>query len=294
MPSYIGRFAPSPTGALHLGSLLTAVGSFLDARAQGGKWLLRIEDVDTPRMVAGAADSILKILEAFELFWDETETYQSNHFDRYQDVLLTLRKENLSYPCFCSRKQIQQEGEGSLIYKGKCRHLSSLDLSQPHAWRLKVADKEITFVDQIEGIQVQNLAQETGDFVLKRADGLWAYQLAVVVDDAYSGVNHIVRGNDLLTSTARQIYLQECLNYPTPTYSHLPLLVNGLGQKLSKQTLAPAIGTQNKIFDLKNVLSFLSLSPPKEIDNISDILLWAIEHWSIDAIHKGKISVPSI
>lgn len=291
MSEYVGRFAPSPTGHLHLGSLLTAVGSFLDARAHNGKWLLRIEDVDTPRMISGAAQSILTTLEAFGLYWDDTETYQSDQFHRYQDILAYLKQQQLAYPCFCSRKKIQQTNIGSLIYQGTCRSTTKPNLNIPHSWRLKVDNETYTFLDRIEGIQSQNVACDTGDFILKRADGLWAYQLAVVVDDQYSGVTHIVRGNDLLSSTGRQIYLQHVLNYSTPLYAHLPILVNNLGQKLSKQTLAPAIDTNNAFESLKSVLHYLSLVPPSQIDCIGDLLKWAVSHWTINAVKKGNILV---
>ena len=291
---YIGRFAPSPTGTLHLGSLLAATGSFLDARAHNGKWLLRIEDVDTPRIVPGSADLILRTLTAFGLDWDETETYQSQHGERYQNALTRLQQQEQVYPCVCSRKHIQQTGlpglEGA-IYAGTCRSLKEKQLTQAHSWRLIVSDESIDFIDQIEGQQTQNLVQQIGDFVLKRADGLWAYQLAVVVDDAASGVTHIVRGNDLLTSTARQIYLQRSLQYPTPVYAHLPILVNSLGQKLSKQTLAPAVDTQQRLATLKQVLLLLNLPPPREIDTICDLLQWATRNWCIHKLPQGTILV---
>ncbi len=289
---YIGRFAPSPTGALHLGSLLAATGSFLDARAHNGKWLLRIEDIDTPRIVPGSADLILRTLTAFGLYWDETETYQSQHLDRYQNALTILQQQEQVYPCICSRKQIRQTGSPGLegaVYAGTCKERKDKPLERPHSWRLKAPDEHIVFVDQIEGQQTQNLAQQIGDFVLKRADGLWAYQLAVVVDDAASGVTHIVRGNDLLTSTARQIYLQRCLQYSTPVYAHLPILVNSSGQKLSKQTLAPAINTEHALSTLKQVLVVLNLSPPREIDTLPDLLQWATHNWRLHKLPRGTI-----
>ena len=294
MSHYIGRFAPSPTGALHAGSLLAAVGSYLDARAHQGKWLLRIEDIDTPRVMPGSTTQILKTLEAFGLLWDETETFQSQNTERYQNALTQLQQNDLVFPCICSRKQIQQSshlGIDGYIYPGTCRNKTHTNLTQAHAWRLKTPDRIFTFHDRIAGIQQQNLAREIGDFVLKRADGLWAYQLAVVVDDAASQITHIVRGNDLLVSTARQIYLQQCLGYPEPVYAHLPILVNAAGQKLSKQTLAPAVNTQSIIAVLKQTLTHLSLCPPQEIDQISDLLQWAINNWQIDTIRHSDIVV---
>ena len=294
MSDYIGRFAPSPTGALHAGSLLAAVGSYLDARAHQGKWLLRIEDIDTPRVVCGSATQILKTLEAFGLYWDETETFQSQNTEHYHTALMQLQQNDLVFPCICSRKQIQQSshlGIDGYIYPGTCRNKALTDLTRAHAWRLKTPDRIFTFNDRVVGIQQQNLAREIGDFVLKRADGLWAYQLAVVVDDADSEITHIVRGNDLLISTARQIYLQQCLGYPEPVYAHLPILVNATGQKLSKQTLAPAVDTQSIIAVLKQTLKYLSLCPPHEIDQISDLLQWATNNWHIENISYNNITV---
>ncbi len=294
MSCYIGRFAPSPTGALHAGSLLAAVGSYLDARAHQGKWLLRIEDIDTPRIVPDSATQILHTLETFGLYWDETETFQNHHTKRYHDALAQLQQDNLLYPCTCSRKQVQTDGHMGIegyIYPGTCRNQAFSHLTQAHSWRIKTPDKLITFCDRIAGMQKQNIAQKVGDFVLKRADGLWAYQLAVVIDDAASQITHIVRGNDLLLSTARQIYLQQCLGFQEPIYAHLPILINSAGQKLSKQTLAPAINTQSAISTLRQTLNHLFLYPPQEIDHIPDLLQWAIDNWKIENIKNKNITV---
>lgn len=228
---YTGRFAPSPTGLLHIGSLLTAVASYADARAHGGKWLIRMEDLDPPREMPGAASHILHTLEAFGFEWDGEVAYQSRRYALYEETLCRLKTAGLVYPCHCSRKDWQagaRRGADGFVYNGRCRHPGqrpALQGKQP-AWRIRVPDRIIGFSDGIVGGYAQNLARDIGDFVLLRADGYWAYQLAVVADDAEQGVTHIVRGQDLLVSTPRQIYLQQCLDVPTPQYAHLPLLTN--------------------------------------------------------------------
>ncbi len=246
---YRGRFAPSPTGPLHLGSLATALGSWLDARAHGGTWLVRIEDVDTPRSVAGADRLILGQLQACGLEWDEAPVWQSQRTALYQNALDLLTSEDLIYGCQCSRKQIEEalQKEGvlikpnqELIYPGTCRER---EVSiQNHALRIRLPHEcQISFTDRDLGKQTQDLHAQVGDFVLRRADGLFTYQLAVVVDDHLQGITHIVRGEDLLSNTSRQIYLQQCLGYQTPSYLHLPLVTNDAGEKLSKQTKAAAV-----------------------------------------------------
>lgn len=241
---YIGRFAPSPTGLLHIGSLLTALASYADARANGGKWLVRMEDLDPPREMAGAAAHILHTLEAFGFEWDGEVAYQSQRDELYQEALGRLKNEGLVYPCYCSRKDWQAvatAGADGFVYNGRCR----VPAQRPEAngktpaWRIAVPDRTIGFQDEIVGYYAQNLARDIGDFVLLRADGFWAYQLAVVADDAEQGITHIVRGQDLLVSTPRQIYLQQCLGANTPHYAHLPLLVNSQGQKWSNKRLLP-------------------------------------------------------
>lgn len=290
---YIGRFAPSPTGKLHLGSLLTAVASFLDARHQGGQWLVRMEDVDTAREVVGAASNILRTLENFGLFWDGEVCYQSRRFEFYQDALAQLKKEGLVYPCFCSRQFLHEHasmGVDGLIYSGFCRDKSlsgSQMLNKAPAFRVKVPDEVISFEDRVIGRYEQNLLADIGDFVLKRADGFWAYQLAVVVDDAYQGVTHVVRGGDLLVSTPRQIYLLRCLNLPIPCYAHLPVLVNQAGQKLSKQTQAPAIESMAPEVALKTALTYLGLNVPKDLENVVELLLWAQDNWSLSQLPQS-------
>ncbi|QMT30977.1 tRNA glutamyl-Q(34) synthetase GluQRS [Alysiella filiformis] len=291
---YIGRFAPSPTGLLHIGSLLTAVASYADARSHGGKWLLRMEDLDPPREMTGAADHILHTLEQFGFEWDDEVAYQSQRHHLYRAALDELIENNHVYPCTCSRKMWQSQarvGVDGLVYNGACsqKNLFRLPENQNVAWRIRVPNQIIEFEDEIVGRYAQNLAQDIGDFVLRRADGFWAYQLAVVVDDFHQGVTHIVRGQDLLVSTPRQIHLQGCLNAPTPHYAHLPLLTNHLGQKWSKQTLAPALDLTAREAALRQVLAYLNVPPCPEIDAPRDILTWAIRHWDMARVPHHAI-----
>ncbi|SAK60802.1 glutamyl-Q tRNA(Asp) ligase [Caballeronia catudaia] len=240
---YRGRFAPSPTGPLHAGSLVSALASFLDARAHGGSWIVRIEDVDAPRTVPGAADEILATLAHFGMHSDEPPVWQSERDAAYSAAFVRLQAAGFVYPCGCTRREIADSlvhahaRHATLAYPGTCR--DGLHGKPARAWRLRVPDGDaavVTFDDRWQGVQTQDLATEVGDFALKRADGLWAYQLAVVVDDADAGITHVVRGADLLDSTARQIYLQQCLEAPTPAYLHVPVINNDAGEKLSKQT----------------------------------------------------------
>lgn len=276
--AYRGRFAPSPTGALHLGSLLTAIGSFLHARQQQGRWLVRMEDIDTPRCIAGADQLILQTLQRFELFWDETVCYQSQRLAHYQQALTAL--ENELFPCACTRKQT-----AGAIYSGRCRQGLATGESA-RAWRVRVSDKIVSFTDEIQGNFQQNLATEVGDFVLKRSDGLFAYQLVVVVDDALQQITHIVRGADLLDNTPRQIFLQGLLNYPTPKYTHLPILVDEQGRKLSKQNHAPAVNSTHPLPLVWQVLSVLGQQPPAFLKqgSLQQLWAWAIAHWDVRKI----------
>ena len=280
---YIGRFAPSPTGLLHIGSLLTALASYADARANRGKWLVRMEDLDPPREMPGAAAHILHTLEAFGFEWDGEVVWQSRRHSLYRDALGCLKEKGLLYPCYCSRKDWQAaaaQGADGFVYNGRCRRPEDRPhTDKPPAWRIRVNDETIGFDDGIVGHYAQNLARDIGDFVLLRADGFWAYQLAVVADDADQGITHIVRGQDLLVSTPRQIYLQRCLGFATPHYAHLPLLVNKHGQKWSKQTLAPALDENHKEQLLRQVLQYLNLPPAPEVSRPQALLSWAIEHW---------------
>lgn len=288
-PIYRGRFAPSPTGELHLGTLLAAVGSYLQARSQNGEWLMRIEDVDTTRRIAGAADALLRALEGFAFEWQGEVIYQSQRTNLYESALETLSQKDLIYPCICSRKQLADEG---LVYAGHCRQ-HRLPLVEEHALRLRVEDQLIGFDDQVIGHYQQALANECGDFVIKRKDGLFAYQLAVVVDDAEQGITEVVRGVDLLDSTPRQIYLQQQLGYAQPDYLHLPLLIDGHGHKLGKSTGTAALDLSQPVLHLHLALGLLGQKPPAELsrDSLSQLWLWAIEHWNIDTIPRQNLTI---
>ncbi|ADY98915.1 TPA: tRNA glutamyl-Q(34) synthetase GluQRS [Neisseria meningitidis] len=294
---YTGRFAPSPTGLLHIGSLLTAAASYADARSNGGKWLVRMEDLDPPREMPGAASHILHTLEAFGFEWDGEVAYQSHRYALYEETLCRLQTAGLVYPCHCSRKDWQagaRRGADGFVYNGRCRHPGQRPAPQGKqpAWRIRVPDRIIGFSDGIVGGYAQNLARDIGDFVLLRADGYWAYQLAVVADDAEQGVTHIVRGQDLLVSTPRQIYLQQCLGVPTPQYAHLPLLTNAQGQKWSKQTLAPALDLNRREQLLRQVFRYLKLPEAPETDRPAELLDWAVAHWDMDKVPKHAITTP--
>jgi glutamyl-Q tRNA(Asp) synthetase len=280
--SYIGRFAPSPTGPLHSGSLVAAVGSYLDARVAQGLWLVRMEDVDEPRCSQKAADNILFSLEAHGLGWDGEVIYQSHRKEQYQAVLENLIESGAAYPCGCTRKEVADSsilGIEGPVYPGTCR--DGLKGKHARAWRVRVDDDPVCFDDRLLGKQCQHLASEVGDFVVRRADGLFAYQLAVVADDAGQGITHVVRGADLLASTARQIHLQRLLNYPTPAYLHLPVVVNDQGQKLSKQTLAPPLENAKASENLCAALTFLGLEPDVGLNRASSrtVLDWGVANW---------------
>ena len=282
---YIGRFAPSPTGPLHFGSLVAAVASYCDARANHGHWRLRIEDLDTPRTVAGATDAIFHTLQSYGFSWDGDIIYQSKRHAVYQAALDQLKLQMTVYPCTCSRKAISeiatQTGLEGPIYPQTCLR-QPIKANSPLAWRFKSASQPVTFNDRFLGIQTQNMATEIGDFIVKRADGLFAYQLAVVVDDAAQGITHVVRGADLLSSTARQIALQDALGYSHPSYAHIPIVNNALGQKLSKQTQAAALPLEDISQQLYQALVFLHLRPPKHLASasISACWAWAIQAWA--------------
>ena len=271
---HTGRFAPSPTGPLHFGSLAAALASWLEARAAGGRWLVRIEDLDPPREQPGAADEILRTLERLGLYWDGEVVFQSRRKALYQESLDDLRE--FTYGCGCSRREIADSSlglaaDGAQIYPGTCR-VGLPPSRQPRSLRLKVAGS-IDFVDRVQGPQRQNLETEVGDFVLRRADGQFAYQLAVVVDDAAQGVSDVVRGADLLGSTARQVFLQRLLGLPTPRYLHIPAAVNAAGEKLSKQTGAlPASES-----DFPGALRFLGQTPTTDLQE-------ALRNWNASLI----------
>ena len=333
METYRGRFAPSPTGPLHFGSLLAAVGSYLEAKHRGGAWLLRMEDLDRPREQPGAADAILRTLESCGMGWDGSILYQSRRSETYRAALSRLEAQGLAYACGCSRREIADsnlsfapprgahdaplarasgrgaggspkggttrrgggEGldDGSLVYPGTCRN-GLAPGKAPRAARLRVGDSVIEFEDALQGRLRQDLATEVGDFVLHRADGLYAYQLAVVIDDADQGITHVVRGADLLASTPRQIYLQRLLGLTTPRYLHLPAAVNAAGEKLSKQALAPPVDARDPVPALAQVMEFLGQSPPAQLGRatLAEFWDWALAHWDAQRIPRRR-SLPA-
>ncbi len=261
MPSR-GRFAPSPTGTLHFGSLATALASWLQARRQGGHWYLRIDDLDPPRVQPGSAPAILAALHAFGLDPDAPPLYQSRRGDAYAEALATLHQHGYAFPCWCTRGDIAASGHPHR--DGHCTHRAEPD----HAptWRVRVPDATITFDDLLQGPQCQNVRDAVGDFVVRRADGEWSYQLASVVDDAFLGITEVVRGADLLDSTPRQILLQRMLGLPTPSYLHLPLAVDGTGRKLSKSSGTPAVDTAQPLATIAVALAFLGQPVPRATD----------------------------
>ncbi|OJY08293.1 MAG: tRNA glutamyl-Q(34) synthetase GluQRS [Nitrosospira sp. 56-18] len=286
-PAYIGRFAPSPTGPMHFGSLVTAVGSYLEARSRHGKWLVRMENLDAAREAPGASEEILRMIEALGMEWDGKLMYQNQHDAAYRAALCALENCGLVYPCLCSRKEIADSsirGIEGPIYPGTCR--AGSDKGQTGARRLKTDNNPIEFTDALHGRMQQRLESDVGDFVLRRADGVFAYQLAVVVDDAAQGVTHVVRGEDLLNSTPRQIYLQRLLGYSTPLYMHLPVVTNARGEKLSKQTGAAPLDASRPIPQLMEALRFLGQMPPAELvrANVKTLWEWAISSWKPEAI----------
>lgn len=293
MPAYVGRFAPSPTGPLHFGSLVAAVASYCGAKARQGQWLVRIEDVDTGRAIKGAAQVILTTLEAYGFEWDGEILYQSQRAQIYQEYLTLLTHQFLVYPCTCTRKEIadssQLHGIDGVIYPKTCL-TQPLKANAAQAWRVKTTPELIQFSDLVQGKLQQNVATEVGDFILKRADGLFAYQLAVVVDDALQGVTHVVRGADLLDSTPRQIYLQHLLGLNTPQYAHVPVVCNEAGEKLSKQTLAQALNANDAKIEVLKALSFLGQQPPQQLNQatLAEIWDWAIQHWQINRVPKQR------
>ena len=280
---YVGRFAPSPTGPLHKGSLVAALASWLDARAHGGQWLLRIEDVDEPRCSKVAADAILHQLDALGLHWDGELLWQSLRTRLYRAALDRLIAGDRAFACACTRRDLELEPlslDGTRRYPGTCRDRIGL---LPRAWRFRVPPGVVTFDNAICGVQSIDVAADVGDFVLWRADGFCAYQLAVVVDDAEQGVTDVVRGADLLGSTPRQILLQQALRLMQPRYAHVPLVLDAHGEKLSKQTLARPLEAANAVPDLAEALGFLNHAPPAEViaAGRDALLAWAIGHWRL-------------
>ncbi len=288
---YIGRFAPSPSGPLHFGSLVSALGSYLHAWEHGGQWLVRMEDIDPPREQPGAPDAILRCLETHALHWSGEVLYQSQRLEAYEAVLAQLETQGLLYACDCSRQDLQAMGG---IYNGHCRD-RRVDRHKPHALRLRLyedsAGEWLAFDDLFQGRHEQNLRQAVGDPILKRRDGFYAYQLAVVVDDLFQGITHVIRGRDILDVTARQIAFFTILGQPAPVYGHLPLALNTQGQKLSKQNLAPALDPARAGNNLWQALGFLGQNPPAGLADASaaEVLAWARHHWRsepLSSIHS--------
>lgn len=277
-----GRFAPSPTGPLHFGSVVAAVASYMQAKNQHGKWLVRMDDIDTPRNQAGADTSILTSLETLGLYWDDEVLFQSHRQEAYQEALNLLSEKNLLYRCTCTRKQLQGNA-----YPGTCRNKGHSS-DQQHALRIITKQEPINFNDEIQGHFRQILETEIGDFIVHRADGLVAYHIATVVDDAYQEITEIVRGADLLDSTPRQIYLQKTLNYSDPTYAHLPIAVDKQGYKLSKQYHAKPIDDTDPVTTLILALDFLGQDPEKLLaeESVEEIIEWGIKHWSLEKIPR--------
>ncbi|MDX5446364.1 MAG: tRNA glutamyl-Q(34) synthetase GluQRS [Zoogloeaceae bacterium] len=288
--SYVGRFAPSPSGPLHFGSLVAAAASWFDARSAGGRWLLRIDDVDTPRCVPGAAEDILATLQRFGFEWDASPVWQSLRLPAYRAAFERLREAGQLFPCACSRKELADSAlasDGSRVYPGTCR--SGLPAGrEPRAWRVRVQGT-LDFDDAIQGPQHEELVRDVGDFVVLRADGLFAYQLAAVVDDADAGVTDIVRGADLLASTSRQIVLQRLLGLATPRYAHVPVVVDMAGDKLSKQTLAQPVDILPPAAALHAALDFLGQDPPAELARapLAEVHAWGIAHWCLEAVPRA-------
>ncbi|MEN5173512.1 tRNA glutamyl-Q(34) synthetase GluQRS [Acinetobacter higginsii] len=277
----MGRFAPSPTGPLHFGSLLTAVASYCDAKANHGQWLVRIEDTDIPRIYPNSEAHILSCIDAFQFEPDAEIIFQKDRFEIYEQVLEQLKQFNAIYACQCTRKMLGSNH----IYAGTCRNLN-LDFAD-QAVRLKVSDQLICFQDRLQGQQCSNLQHDLGDFVLKRRDGIISYQLAVVVDDYLQGITHVVRGADLLDNTARQIWLGSLLGYPSLSYMHLPLAMNDQGQKLSKQNLAQALDITQAPKLLQQAILALG-QPAVELNQPRIMLQQAVQQWDVKLIPKGE------
>ncbi|WP_343683066.1 tRNA glutamyl-Q(34) synthetase GluQRS [Acinetobacter baylyi] len=277
--AYVGRFAPSPTGPLHFGSLITAIASYCDAKTHQGKWLIRIEDTDIPRIYPGSETHILACIDAFGFQPDGEILFQRDRLDLYENVLEQLKAQNLVYACQCTRKILGSNA----IYSGTCRNLNLPFQNQ--AIRVKVKDQLICFDDRLQGIQCSNLAHDLGDFVLKRRDGIINYQLAVVVDDYVQGMTHVVRGADLLDNTQRQIWLGDLLGYPRLHYLHLPLAMNAQGQKLSKQNMAAALDLSKASQYIQQALAALH-QPAVDLDTPDRMLKQAVAQWQLNHIPR--------
>lgn len=284
-PSYVGRFAPSPSGPLHFGSLVAALASYLDAQAHQGKWLVRMEDIDPPREQHKAADLILKALDVYGLHWEDSVLFQSDRSEAYDQALDTLLRAERLYPCTCTRKKLAGLNG---VYPGYCRNHRGIP-NQHHSLRLLCHHDIMQFQDRIQGDQRFDLST-LGDFILKRKDGLYAYQLAVCVDDHFQGVTHIVRGVDILDSTPRQLYLQSQLHYPHPVYAHVPVITRNPGNKLSKQNHAPAIPLDNPRPLMIKALTAFGLKPEPDLlmNSVEEILSWGIKNWTMSNMAGKK------
>jgi glutamyl-Q tRNA(Asp) synthetase len=291
---YIGRFAPSPSGSLHFGSLIAATASYLCAKSVNGKWLLRIEDIDKFRVKENSISSIIATLESYGYQWDDNILYQSQRSDAYQDALNSLGK--LVYPCTCTRKFLQKQVPArtyGYIYPGYCRkQISNPDASQ-FAMRLRTNNTTIYFDDYLQDRIYQDIETEVGDFIIKRSDNIFSYQLAVVVDDEYQQISEVVRGSDLLDNTPRQLYLQQCLGYQQPSYLHFPTAITPDGKKLSKQNHSPEVDTQQKRQTILKTLNFLGQQAPsiEQFSSLEDIWNWAIKNWDRDKI-PAQMTLP--
>ena len=285
---YIGRFAPTPSGPLHFGSVIAALASYLEAHSNQGKWLLRIDDLDTPRVRAGANSRILQVLEELGLYWDNEIVYQSNRQSAYEEAAHQLQLDSLLYFCACSRKKIQGKP-----YLGTCRDLK-LEPAPQHSMRIKTETNLFSVDDQIQNAYRQNILEDVGDFIVRRADGIFAYHLAVVVDDAAENVSHIVRGTDLMDSTPRQIFLQEKLGVTTPAYAHLPVAINSSGDKICKQHKAEDVLLSNSpVKVLFDSLEFLGQNPDEALldATVADLIKWGIENWQLSNVPKSQQSL---
>ena len=285
--NYRGRFAPSPTGALHFGSLVAAVGSWLVARHHGGAWVVRIEDIDPPREVPGSAAAILSTLDAFGLPSDGPVMYQSTRGEAYEAAFERLKAEGHVFPCWCSRADLAVHG--GMHRHGQC--VAAPDPDRPPAWRLRTPDDTIDWHDDLQGAQAENLLEVAGDFVVRRVEGLWAYQLACVVDDGEQGITHVVRGADLLDSTARQIYLQRLLGLATPGYLHLPLVLDAEGRKLSKSAAALPVDSADPLPALRLALGQLGVNAPTGPDSPRDLLHAALNEFKPASLRRSSLGV---
>lgn len=289
--AYVGRFAPTPSGPLHFGSLVAALGSFLQARSRSGRWLLRVDDLDAPRVLPGSIEGILATLAAFGLHWDGEVIYQSQRYEAYREGLRKLQDTGLCFECGCSRKALVQtatrQGTEGLIYPGTCRQQAP-DPKRPHSMRMWVQGVTVPWHDQHFGPQLQNLEQDIGDFVVWRGDGVCSYHLSVALDEPDFGVTEVVRGSDLMASTPRQIWLMRLLGKRVPDYLHLPVAVNAQGEKWSKQTKAPALNAAMASVQLHKALEFLGQAPPTELKHApcEELLGWACQHWNLDQVPK--------